>query len=64
MLPVPGRASWSKLGSLGKAMVALKKTAPSVVKERQERTLLRQIEVAVAEAFDLTSAEMMILEQE
>jgi len=62
MLPVPGRASWPKLGSLAKAMVALKVTAPSIVNERQQRTLARQIDAAVAEAFDLTSAEMVILE--
>lgn len=62
MLPLPNRASWPKLGYLGKKMMALKATAPSVVKERQQRTLARQIDAAVVEAFDLTSDDVAILE--
>lgn len=64
MLPLPGTASWPKLGSLGKQMITLKAAAPSVVNERQQRRLARQIDAAVAEAFDLTNTEIAILEED
>ena len=64
MLPIPDRASWPKLARLGEAMVALKATAPSVVKERQQQTLTRQIDATVAEAFNLTTGELAILEND
>jgi len=61
-LPVPSRDSWPKLSKLSKAMVELNATGPSVIKDRQKQMLTRQIDEAVAQAFDLTHAELAILE--
>lgn len=62
MLPIPPRANFAKLSKLGKSMVAMKTTAPSVTRERQIKMIAKQIDKAVSEAFGLTDGEAAMAE--
>jgi len=62
MLPLPPRESFATLAKLGRAMMATKASALSLVRERQIRVLSRQIDRAVYEAFGLTEPETAMIE--
>ncbi|MCB1470433.1 MAG: hypothetical protein KDK08_25530, partial [Rhizobiaceae bacterium] len=58
MLPIPPRSTWAQLSKLGRAITALKAAVPSVVRDRQLRALIKQIDLAVFQAFGLTETEI------
>lgn len=62
MLPVPSRECFGRLSKLSDSMMALKITAPSVMRDRQIRVVSKQIDAAVNEAFDLTAEEAALID--
>ncbi len=62
MLPVPSRECFGRLSKLSDSMMALKITAPSVMRDRQIRVVAKQIDAAVNEAFELTAEEAALID--
>ena len=63
MLPVPEIQTLGQLGKLGKAMASLKVSEPSIVRDRQIRVTLKQIDAAVYQAFELAEDEIARIAQ-
>lgn len=63
MLPVPALAALAPLSKLGKSLVSLKKTNSSVIRDRQLRVLLRQVDAAVNTAFELSPSEVAMIQE-